>query len=302
MRLRLSDQCVIMHKRILCLIRIPLVLALIGTAGLLHYSGAFAAPESKASSAAAKIDDRVDSPKMNPNATVAVLSNSNSSVESGEDPGIQQLPFDRLSNMDGELTSHDSTGANPSPKSEPTTIESHVTGIDAESHPPSPIDDPSDVVTETSPSKFNLDIDHDAAAIASRFALNANVQGLGKQVATAAKYLATNARSISVVPAREDGISLQVTVNDKSKDRIIIRNSPKSGNSVAFLINKEVRQLVPGESVELPADTKQVVRFHRGGEFGNASASLSAGVFEFQATARGWYLEPIQQNTRFSSD
>jgi hypothetical protein len=117
------------------------------------------------------------------------------------------------------------------------------------------------------------------------------INEIGKRVADTAKFLARQMDSFETAETTEDDQTIEVA--STVANQIVIRNSLKSRNSVAFVVGKEVQQLNPGEVAEFSASSTPTIRFHRGGEFGNASATLTAGTFEFQATSRGWYLEPL---------
>lgn len=71
---------------------------------------------------------------------------------------------------------------------------------------------------------------------------------------------------------------------------IVIRNSKSNRGSVAFLVDKEVKNLAPGEEYEIEGGSLHTVRFDRGGGFGQAKIELQDGIFEFQITEKGWDL------------
>lgn len=73
---------------------------------------------------------------------------------------------------------------------------------------------------------------------------------------------------------------------------LTIINPVNSGGAIRFLIDDQVVSLAPGESRTLPGETARKVRFHRGGTFGAAAYSLSAGRYQFQITQQGWTLTP----------
>lgn len=128
----------------------------------------------------------------------------------------------------------------------------------------------------------------------------------GYQIAMIAKRLAASHTSDGPSDANvsTDAVTLETAKSNAvgsdpieySADSIVIRNAKVNRGTVAFLIGREVKQLEPGASLQLPAvQTTVVVRFHRGGDFGNATLTLLPGVYEFEATARGWYLETAKE-------
>jgi hypothetical protein len=71
-------------------------------------------------------------------------------------------------------------------------------------------------------------------------------------------------------------------------DEIVLYNPATSGGPVHFLAAGAAETLRPGEERSWPAEELGVLRFHRGGEFGNARLELPPGVYEFHVGERGW--------------
>ncbi len=72
---------------------------------------------------------------------------------------------------------------------------------------------------------------------------------------------------------------------------LVLLNDREAGAAVRFVVNGRVHALGPGEKYE--SDSQEgawLVQFHRGGSFGNAQYTLSAGTYVFRATERGWDL------------
>jgi hypothetical protein len=59
---------------------------------------------------------------------------------------------------------------------------------------------------------------------------------------------------------------------------------------LGYILNGEVRVLGPGQRHEIEANQTWDVKFHRGGEFGDADYQLSAGAYEFRVGDQGWEL------------
>ena len=78
----------------------------------------------------------------------------------------------------------------------------------------------------------------------------------------------------------------------ESPKQLVLRNAKSNKGSVAFLLDKEVKNLAPGEEFQIADETVHTVRFHRGGEFGQAKIEVHTGTYEFQVTDSGWDLAP----------
>lgn len=71
---------------------------------------------------------------------------------------------------------------------------------------------------------------------------------------------------------------------------VVIRNPITNGGAVRYMVDRNIYTLKPGELQRLDPGELGVVRYHRGGEFGDARLVLSPGVYEFAVSARGWEL------------
>lgn len=61
--------------------------------------------------------------------------------------------------------------------------------------------------------------------------------------------------------------------------------------TVAFLIENRIERLTPGESLTLNQESV-LLRFDRGGDYGESRQTLSIGRYEFRAESYGWTLTP----------
>ena len=59
---------------------------------------------------------------------------------------------------------------------------------------------------------------------------------------------------------------------------------------IGFMINGQVVRLQAGEAGDFRVDGSGLVKFHRGGNFGESSYTLKQGEYRFEATAQGWEL------------
>ena len=71
--------------------------------------------------------------------------------------------------------------------------------------------------------------------------------------------------------------------------QLVLRNAIASGNDVHFLVNERAFSLAPGETIELTG-RRWLVRFHRGGKFGDAAYAIWPGSYEFSVNSGGWDL------------
>lgn len=73
---------------------------------------------------------------------------------------------------------------------------------------------------------------------------------------------------------------------------LVIRNHNANRGSVAFLFDKEVKNLAPGEEFQIDDNSLHTIRFHRGGDFGQAKVEVQTGIYLFELTKTGWDLAP----------
>jgi hypothetical protein len=90
-------------------------------------------------------------------------------------------------------------------------------------------------------------------------------------------------------PAPEPGHAVPPAVPPQAAS-VVITNPLESGGVVHYLLDDAVFSLHPGQSQHLGAGRAWQIRFHRGGNFGQAGYLLTEGVYSFQVTARGWDL------------
>jgi hypothetical protein len=85
-------------------------------------------------------------------------------------------------------------------------------------------------------------------------------------------------------------------IAEGSGPRLELVNPVNNGQAVHFLAGDTVHSLEPGQKHDLAGgDGTWRIRFHRGGDFGNAEYSLSHGVFEFRVAEQGWHLERVSE-------
>jgi hypothetical protein len=66
-------------------------------------------------------------------------------------------------------------------------------------------------------------------------------------------------------------------------------NAAENGYSVGFLLAGQTVKLQPGDSRDV-TESPVTVRFDRGGQFGSATKTLTAGRYEFRLGKTGWDL------------
>ena len=69
-----------------------------------------------------------------------------------------------------------------------------------------------------------------------------------------------------------------------------IMNPAATNFPISFVINGEVVRLQAGEAGEFRIDGSGLVKFDRGGTFGESSYTLKPGDYRFEPTAKGWEL------------
>ena len=69
-----------------------------------------------------------------------------------------------------------------------------------------------------------------------------------------------------------------------------IMNPTATNGPISFMINGQVVQLQAGEAGEFRVDGSGLVKFDRGGNFGESSYTLKQGDYRFAPTAKGWEL------------
>ncbi|HUY36227.1 MAG TPA: hypothetical protein VMV69_26050 [Pirellulales bacterium] len=70
----------------------------------------------------------------------------------------------------------------------------------------------------------------------------------------------------------------------------LLVNPKKSGANVRYVVNGDAYAMEPGMSQSLPAGTRWIVEFDRGGNVGSTKYTLSDGTFEFAPSDAGWDL------------
>lgn len=70
---------------------------------------------------------------------------------------------------------------------------------------------------------------------------------------------------------------------------IWIVNLPENRTDVSYVVGGQTMTTPAGQMQTIP-QASAVIEFDRGGMFGQASNSLTSGVYEFQATPQGWQL------------
>jgi hypothetical protein len=71
---------------------------------------------------------------------------------------------------------------------------------------------------------------------------------------------------------------------------LTIRNSAGHKTPVNFLIDRKEASLADGETRTWTGNSRRSVQFDRGGDYGTANYSLTAGDYEFVVTPAGWDL------------
>ncbi len=127
-----------------------------------------------------------------------------------------------------------------------------------------------------------------------------------RQVAAAATFAARRptqslAQRDEQQGAQEIGSATEVsqpqidsTSRSAQASALVLINPAGSGGPIRFLLNEREFLLEPGASQALSPDRAWQVRFHRGGDFGNALSVVRDGTYEFHVTNAGWQLTRAQ--------
>jgi hypothetical protein len=89
-------------------------------------------------------------------------------------------------------------------------------------------------------------------------------------------------------PAKD--LPTEATATPQTSRELVLINSANAGIEVWYLIDGKEYVLHSGESCELDGDGPWQVKFHRGGDFGDAERDLAPGFYEFTVSDRGWDL------------
>jgi hypothetical protein len=71
---------------------------------------------------------------------------------------------------------------------------------------------------------------------------------------------------------------------------LVLVNGQERVGTVSFLVDGKVHTLAPGELRKFDDEADHVVRFHRGGDLGQALHELSSGTYHFKVSRDGWTL------------
>ena len=87
-----------------------------------------------------------------------------------------------------------------------------------------------------------------------------------------------------------------------SQAPITIRVPSNLSGRVVYSLNNQEFAMMPGQSQTVREDRHWLIRFDRGGQFGAAEYSLSAGSYEFRKSARGWDLYRLSDGIAFRNN
>lgn len=93
----------------------------------------------------------------------------------------------------------------------------------------------------------------------------------------------------SSLPERTPSVAHQARSSSPQPRQLVLRNATTSSRDVHFLVNERPFSLSPGERLGLTGH-RWLVRFHRGGEFGDAAYTIWPGSYEFSVNSGGWDL------------
>lgn len=103
----------------------------------------------------------------------------------------------------------------------------------------------------------------------------------------------SDAQPVAPTAACQESPQVEATVQQHNPTSLVLRNAADSHGRVRFLVQGHVRELLPGESCELPAAEQWLVEFHRGGDLDDVRRTLAPGRYQFELTPSGWELRAI---------
>ena len=85
--------------------------------------------------------------------------------------------------------------------------------------------------------------------------------------------------------------SEEVVQVEEEDDRVLkLHNPAGNGGIVNFVVDDQTYSIAVGETVEFTGKDQWLLKFHRGGEFGNSRVMLKPGSYSFAVTKGGWRL------------
>ena len=109
---------------------------------------------------------------------------------------------------------------------------------------------------------------------------------------------ATRGRPAAIDAHREDEPSSRSTPLARQNAGLVLSNPLENNAKIRFLLDDRPCELWPGETHEFPPGEERQIKFHRGGEFGNASEIVTPGAYRFTVTKHGWKLSPVEAPNR----
>jgi hypothetical protein len=75
----------------------------------------------------------------------------------------------------------------------------------------------------------------------------------------------------------------------------VLENPADNGYAVSFQLDGTIQTLKPG-AVLIETSAQSVIRFDRGGDFGEFRQDLAAGRYQFRVSREGWKLEKAKED------
>ncbi len=88
-------------------------------------------------------------------------------------------------------------------------------------------------------------------------------------------------------PESEDS---QPSTSSTGKPALKLHNPSENGGIVYFVVDEKTHSINAGQTLELTGQDQWLIRFHRGGNFGNSRSLLKPGSYSFSVTKKGWEL------------
>jgi hypothetical protein len=94
---------------------------------------------------------------------------------------------------------------------------------------------------------------------------------------------------------RESATPATTTQPSEVPAGLVVINPPSTGGAVHFLLAEEVITLQPGEFHVVAEIDERVVKFDRGGDFGQVEQKVSGEVWMFAVGSRGWHFRLVDR-------
>ncbi len=105
-------------------------------------------------------------------------------------------------------------------------------------------------------------------------------------------WLAVDRRGFQLCPVAVPGLTFPAS--SRAAVSVVIVNPEQTGVTVSYVVDGVVYTTVSGALRQLVVTPSSTIAYDRGGDFGVERYALSAGVYEFRSSDRGWALVKLR--------